>query len=413
MERLGKRYRLGRPAGPEIPELLRPLWPGGSASPRRRGSRDLWALRDVSFKTEPGEILGVIGPNGAGKTTLLKILGRVTLPTEGRVAGRGRVVSLLELGAGFQGELSGRENLFLNAAMYGIPRREVLRRFDDIVEFAELQSFIDTPVKRYSSGMYLRFAFSVAINMDPDILLADEILAVGDLSFRERCLQRVEQAGGEGMTVLFVSHDVATIRRISKRVLWLNNGSLVEQGEPDDVVDAYERATWLSLADVRSHDGDASSNAFGAIQAAQIVSSAGEEIGAVRLADEFDLKITYVIHKPGVSVRCVFDVLCRDVLAFRTPEPSAHDVSSPGVFSARVRIPAHLLSETKYSVTMWVVIQQGERTHALIKKGAVSFQVFDSDAARSARGTYVDRLPGVLTPKLAWSCSAESLDGSP
>src|SRR3954469_10390820 len=163
--------------------------------------RDLWALRDVSFSVEQGEILGIIGPNGAGKTTLLKVLSRVTVPTEGRVVGFGRVVPLLALGAGFQPDMSGRENIFMNAALYGMAATDVEQCLPEIIEFAGIGDFIDVPVKRYSSGMYLRLAFSVAVNMKPDILLADEVLAVGDIEFQERCLERVKQAGESGMSV--------------------------------------------------------------------------------------------------------------------------------------------------------------------------------------------------------------------
>src|SRR5207244_12740531 len=168
-----------------------------------------------------GTILGIIGPNGAGKSTLLKIIARVTRPTEGRVIGRGRVVSLLELGAGFNPDFSARENILMNGAMHGIPRREVLERMDEIVQFAAVEDFLDNPLKHYSSGMYLRLAFSVAINMQPDILLADEILAVGDIAFQERCLERVAEEAQRGLTVLFVSHDLSALARLCDRIVWL------------------------------------------------------------------------------------------------------------------------------------------------------------------------------------------------
>src|SRR6185436_19824646 len=179
--------------------------------------REVWALKDVTFALEKGQILGVIGPNGAGKTTLLKVLSRVTPPTEGRIFGYGRVVPLLAIGAGFQEDQTGRANIFLNAAMYGVPAELVEERLDDIIDFADIGDFIDVQVRRYSSGMYLRLAFSVAVNMNPDILLADEVLAVGDVDFQERCLERVKQAGRDGMIVLFVSHDMAAITRLCSR----------------------------------------------------------------------------------------------------------------------------------------------------------------------------------------------------
>src|SRR4029450_5425634 len=204
--------------------------------------RDLWALRHVSFTAPEGTVLGVIGPNGAGKSTLLKIIARVTRPPEGRGAGVGRVVSLIELGAGFNPDFSATDNVLMNAAMHGIARREALERMDDIIQVAERDDFADNPLRQYSSGMYLRLAFSVAINMQPDILLADEILAVGDMSFQERCLQRVEEAGAAGMTVLFVSHDMASIQRLCNRVIWLDAGRVVRDGDPAEVVGAYEQS---------------------------------------------------------------------------------------------------------------------------------------------------------------------------
>ena len=177
------------------------------------------ALRNVSFEVAPGTILGIIGANGAGKSTLLKIIARVTRPTEGRVIGSGRVVSLLELGAGFNPDFSAHDNILMNAAMHGIPRREVLDRMDEIIQFAELEDYLDNPLRQYSSGMYLRLAFSVAINMRPDILLADEILAVGDMAFQERCLERVALEAERGLTVLFVSHDLSALSRLCHRIL--------------------------------------------------------------------------------------------------------------------------------------------------------------------------------------------------
>ena len=197
--------------------------------------RDLWALRDVSFSVEQGEILGIIGPNGAGKTTLLKVLSRVTVPTEGRVVGFGRVVPLLALGAGFQPDMSGRENIFMNAALYGMAAADVEQCLPEIIEFAA--SAIHRRARQaLLSGMYLRLAFSVAVNMRPDILLADEVLAVGDIEFQERCLERVKQAGQAGMSVLFVSHDMDAIARLCDRVMWINAGQVVKIGTPDEVV---------------------------------------------------------------------------------------------------------------------------------------------------------------------------------
>jgi len=241
VEDLGKKYFLASKRVVEPPRHVnlgiarvrvpRWHWPG-----RVTQGRDLWALRHVSFGVSPKAILGIIGANGAGKSTLLKVIARVTRPTEGRVTGIGRVVSLLELGAGFNPDFSAHDNILMNAAMHGISRREVLDRMADIIQFAELDDFLDNPLRQYSSGMYLRLAFSVAINMQPDILLADEILAVGDIAFQERCLQRVAEESERGLTVLFVSHDMSAVSRLCHRVIWLDRGEVAQDGEPVGVI---------------------------------------------------------------------------------------------------------------------------------------------------------------------------------
>jgi ABC-type polysaccharide/polyol phosphate transport system ATPase subunit len=209
---------------------------------RRRGWREeFWALRDVSVAVAPGEALGVIGANGSGKSTLLKVATRLLAPTRGRVEVQGRVAALLELGAGFHPELSGRDNVYLNASILGIPRRRVDARFADIVEFAGLERFVDTPVKRYSSGMQARLGFAVAVHVDPDVLLLDEVLAVGDLQFQERCLERIRALHADGRTILLVSHDLPAVAQLCTRVLWLDDGQVRALGEPEPVIAAYRR----------------------------------------------------------------------------------------------------------------------------------------------------------------------------
>jgi lipopolysaccharide transport system ATP-binding protein len=200
---------------------------------------ELWALRGVSFKVQPGEVLGVIGRNGAGKSTLLKIFSRITQPTVGRVELRGRVGSLLEVGTGFHPELTGRENVFLNGAILGMTRKEIDRKFDEIVAFAEIERFLDTPVKRYSSGMYTRLAFAVASHLEPEILIVDEVLAVGDAAFQKKCLGRMGQVSREGRTVLFVSHNMTAVKSLCDRGVLLEKGKVTLDGSVDDVVDAY------------------------------------------------------------------------------------------------------------------------------------------------------------------------------
>src|SRR6476659_4807334 len=208
---------------------------------RVQAGEEFWALRNVSFEVEQGDVLGIIGRNGAGKSTLLKILSRITKPTTGRARLRGRLGSLLEVGTGFNPELSGRDNVFLNGAILGMPRAEIKRRFDEIVGFAEVERFIDTPVKHYSSGMYLRLAFAVAAHLEPEILLVDEVLAVGDAQFQRKSLGKMGEVAAEGRTVLFVSHNLAIIQALCKRTVLLERGQIVEDGPSREVVASYLR----------------------------------------------------------------------------------------------------------------------------------------------------------------------------
>lgn len=385
VEDLGKRYRVGK----------RPF--------------DLWALKDISFDVEPGTILGVIGPNGAGKTTLLKILSRVTPPTKGRVVGRGRVVPLLALGAGFHQDLSGRENIFLNAAMYGISASEVEERLDDIVQFAGLDDFLDSPVKRYSSGMYLRLAFSVAINMRPDILLADEVLAVGDMEFQERCLDRVRESGRAGMTVLFVSHDMDAIGRLCDRVLWINAGQMMGIGPPDEIVAQYQASAWSSINRRRQtkKSGGHVCQA-GEILFVRLMSAKGKEVGAIKVEDAVWLHIGFRTAMPRLGVRAQVDVMARGGLAFRSVQPAPEPVDGPAEGVAKVQIPAHLLSETTYTVSTSLAFFDGDQAHTCELDNAVAFHVYDSATGDSARGTYKGQMRGLVSPKLEWRLEAQA-----
>src|SRR4051794_19126662 len=242
VENLGKRYRIGATQGiGRYRSLREDLSELASRRGRKqeRAKRDFWALRDVSFEVEAGETVGIIGRNGAGKSTMLKILARITPPTEGRGEIYGRVGSLLEVGTGFHPELTGRENIMLSAAIMGMSRLEAQKRFDEIVEFADLAKFLETPVKRYSTGMYMRLAFSVAAHLEPEILLVDEVLAVGDAEFQKKCLGRMEELGGSGRTVMFVSHSMPSIARLCPRVLLFDDGHLAAEGSAIQVVDEY------------------------------------------------------------------------------------------------------------------------------------------------------------------------------
>ena len=248
VENLGKRYVIGHQ---QRQDTLRDAISHGLKStmkrllPRAVTNEGFWALKDLSFEVNPGQALGIIGRNGAGKSTLLKLLSRITEPTLGEIRIRGRVASLLEVGTGFHPELSGRENIYLNGAILGMTRQEIKRRFDEIVAFAEVERFLDTPVKRYSSGMYVRLAFSVAAHLEPEILIVDEVLAVGDAQFQKKCLGKIEEvATGNGRTVLFVSHNLSTIQAVCDSALLLANGQMVEIGAVGSVLNRYVQASF-------------------------------------------------------------------------------------------------------------------------------------------------------------------------
>ena len=252
-EGLGKMYMIGHEGDRAHYASLREVIARGVRNATRKGLdlvhgraivegdvlEEVWALRNVSFEVRQGEVLGVIGRNGAGKSTLLKILSRITEPTEGRATIRGRVASLLEVGTGFHPELSGRENIFLNGAILGMTRDEIRRKFDDIVAFAEVDKYIDTPVKRYSSGMYVRLAFAVAAHLDPEILLVDEVLAVGDAMFQKKCLSKMNEVAKGGRTVFFISHNMASVTELTSRVLLIDHGQIRMDGASGEVVAAY------------------------------------------------------------------------------------------------------------------------------------------------------------------------------
>ena len=263
-EGLGKKYRRGLTADPGLRHALEKLVRSPLSVLRRKKGETFWALKDVSLEVGEGEVLGLIGRNGAGKTTLLKILSRITRPSEGWAEIRGRVGSLLEVGTGFHPELTGRENAFLSGAILGMTRREIEKKFDEIVAFAELEKFIDTPVKHYSSGMYVRLAFAVAAHLEPEILLVDEVLAVGDINFQKKCLGKMGEVARAGRTVVLVSHQLNQIRRLCHRVVWIDDGQIRQDGNTHEVVSAYESAMARGeqAASAQGHRGESGKACF-------------------------------------------------------------------------------------------------------------------------------------------------------
>lgn len=268
--------------------------------PAEREKRQFLALRDVSFDVPAGEILGIVGRNGAGKSTLLKVLSRITEPTKGRVRIRGRVSSLLEVGSGFHAELTGRENLYLNGSILGMSRREIESKFDEIVAFAEVEKFIDTPVKRYSSGMYLRLAFAVAAHLEPEILIVDEVLAVGDSSFQSKCIGKMGQVANSGRTVLFVSHNMPAVRALCNRCLWLKQGQLMLDDTPERVIHEHlqEDTTEGAAIDLRSHSGRARQSEMPMMQHLTILNSERMPTGTIVTGEALTFQVTLDLPRP-------------------------------------------------------------------------------------------------------------------
>jgi lipopolysaccharide transport system ATP-binding protein len=407
-EGLGKCYILSRESeGKSSRSFWRRLKSPLGDSESTPKTRDFWALRDVGFRVEPGTILGVIGPNGAGKTTLLKILARVITPTTGRVVGVGRVVSLLELGAGFDPDLPAHDNILMNAAILGIPRAEAQRRIKDILEFAEVEQFTGSPLRHYSSGMYLRLAFSVAIHMNPQILLADEILAVGDQVFQERCLAKVAELGRDGLTVLFVSHDMDAIMRICNRVMWLHQGAIRRLGDPEEVVDEYQNAIW-SQADIAQSERGRRSNRLAEILSVRLVSSAGKDIGGAPTSEDVYIKTRFRIIKGSMTVKCALDLSTKGTLIFRTSDVEARPLPEPGTYEALAKIPRDLLAELPYIATVSCIFKRdGEpKEYPLVVYNALQFLVYGTDMPDAPASGRLDRV-GYIAPKLEWTVRQE------
>jgi lipopolysaccharide transport system ATP-binding protein len=373
----------------------------------RDAEDSVWALHDVSFEVKRGERVGIIGRNGAGKSTLLKVLSRITEPTAGCAEVRGRVSSLLEVGTGFHSELTGLENIYLNGAILGMKRREIRRKFDEIVAFAEVDKFIDTPVKHYSSGMQLRLAFAVAAHLEPEILLIDEVLAVGDAAFQKKCLNKMEGVGAEGRSVLFVSHNMPAVTRLCERTILLDQGRVAHDGPSYQVASAYlSGAQGTSAAREWSDLTRAPGNDVVRLCAVRIRAADGRITDAIDIREAVGVEIEYRVLMPGYvllphyavdneeGVR-VFQSLDQDPDWRRRPRSVGHYVSTSW-------IPGNLLSEGT------MIIGAGLRTvepHLLHcwERDAVAFQVIDSLDGDSARGDYVGPLTGIVRPILKWT----------
>lgn len=353
IQQLGKRYEIGSTAefGARFTERLARL-----RSPRSSAASSIWALRNVSLEIAEGEAVGIIGRNGAGKTTLLKILSRITYPTEGRAELRGRVAALLEVGTGFHPDLTGRENIYLNGAILGMRRGDITRKFDQIVEFAEVAQFLDTPVKRYSSGMYVRLAFAVAAHLEPDILLVDEVLSVGDAVFQRKCLGRMHEAAKTGRTVIFVSHDLGAVANLTTRAVLLTGGTVASVGPTSGVIRDYLSASEATddrpTRDVGPYRRSTSS--AGPVSIAGIrCGSVPDDAGSMEVGDLLTFEIAVEVMKPaeGVTLTAIIkDELGRAVAVLFSPDQGYFLTSEPGSAVIQVAVRDLPLAPGRYYV---------------------------------------------------------------
>ena len=368
----------------------------------------VWAVRDVSFDVEPGEVVGVIGRNGAGKSTLLKLLTRIAVPTSGEAVINGHVSSLLEVGTGFHPELTGRENVYLNGAVLGMTRREISRKFDEIVDFSGVERFIETPVKRYSSGMKVRLAFSVAAHLEPEILLVDEVLSVGDWEFQKKCLGKMDDVARQGRTVLFVSHNQAAVTRLCSRILLMEHGRLVEDGPAHEVMSVYLRAGMGSMAEQSWPDPTTAPGADVArIRAARVVGEDGRVSDAVDIRRPIFLEMEYEVLQPGYLLQPNFTVWNAEeaVVAFAGVDldPEWLDRKRPvGLYVTRARIPGNLLAEGMFTVDACMSTKRPVKAQ-FNADAAMAFHVVDPMDGTTARGDWAGRMDGVMRPKLEWA----------
>ncbi len=418
VEGIGKKYHIG---GLQTKyQTIRDTLANAFTAPLRRvhsllrghstGAADLyeeiWALKDVSFDVEHGEVVGLIGRNGAGKSTLLKILSRITEPTEGVARIHGRVGSLLEVGTGFHPELTGRENIYLNGAILGMKRFEIDRQFDEIVDFAEVEQFIDTPVKHYSSGMRVRLAFAVAAHLDPEILLVDEVLSVGDARFQRKCLNKMQDVSHGGRTVIFVSHNMSSVTRLCERAILLEHGGIIQDGLSHKVVASYMQS---GLGTIGAREWKEPKLAPGAdiarLRGVYVRTSSGDTTDSVDIRNPFTVEMEYDVLRSGYKLLPHFHFVNEEgikLFVANDLDPEWRGQERPsGRYISKVCVPGNLLAEGTVFVqvsliTLEPIIRQFH------EPDAVAFQVVDNMDGDSARGDFAGTMPGLVRPWLEW-----------
>lgn len=409
VENVGKQYLLGKRESPY--GTLRESIVETVSSPfkRLRGRNSnstaevIWALKNLSFVIEPGEVVGFIGRNGAGKSTLLKVLSRITEPTMGRVELYGRVASLLEVGTGFHPELTGRENIYLNGAILGMRKAEIRGKFDEIVAFAELEKFLDTPVKRYSSGMYMRLAFAVASHLEPEILVIDEVLAVGDATFQKKCLGKLDEVAKRGRTVLFVSHNMVAVQSLCSRAVWLDSGEIQSQGSAKEVISQYLKASLAVRAEQQWDDiSTAPGNEQVRIRRACVYPADAEATEPINVTTSLVMEFEYWNLVPGAHLNLSVVINTEEGYPiFNTgsgTEPVWHGKPFPaGLFRSRFHIPGDLLNDGTHRVHLYVV-----KDESVVIYDLDDIVVFDVEEGHERRGEWYGKWIGAVRPNLEW-----------
>lgn len=415
VEGLGKKYYLSHEAGSSYTALRDVIRDRamGLFSSSKKTKEEFWALRDISFEVSKGEAVGIIGRNGAGKSTLLKLLSRITEPSAGRAEINGRVSSLLEVGTGFHPELTGRENIFLNGAILGMRRQEIRAKFDEIVAFSGVEKFLDTPVKRFSTGMYLRLAFAVAAHLEPEVLIVDEVLAVGDAAFQQKCLGKMDEVSRkQGSTVLLVSHNMHFISSLCSQAIWLDGGSIHDSGKAGEVISRYIAGVTGRSASMTWPGEKRPGNEFVRLNGVAVTDRAGNTRSNFSSDEQIGLKMTYEVIQPGRTLWLGYNLSNQyGVEVFDT-----HSVSTPlyrqphekGCYIATSWIPARLLNTGSYLVGAAIFNHQEQLIHCH-EREVVSFHVYDDPAVATARGLSAEELPGAVRPWLDWTIEKQAV----
>ena len=416
-ENISKQYRLGLVGTGTISHDLNRWWHKvrgkedpflkiGETNDRstKAESDYVWALKDINFEVKRGEVLGIIGKNGAGKSTLLKILSRVTSPTTGEIKTKGRIASLLEVGTGFHGEMTGRENIFLNGAILGMTKKEIRSKIDEIIEFSGCERYIDTPVKRYSSGMTVRLAFAVAAFLEPDILVIDEVLAVGDAEFQKKAIGKMQDISrGEGRTVLFVSHNMDSIMRLCTRALLMKNGSVIEEGKVSRVIDTY-LSTEFGATSQKYWDKNNGNNLV-KILSVKAHNSNFETSENFKITKKIGITLTFEVLESGHKIHSAFNFFnSSGVNIFDSHESNTelyHEKKEQGIYETTVWIYENLFSEGVIIVGVALVTHDPFRVH-FHENDAIAFNIVEDIENSPTRGDYVGSLPGIIRPNLKW-----------